>query len=151
MKITETIMKFWAKISSLVNVGGAIYGIYLSFSFMGLYFDSQEMFYKFLALGEYMPKTMSLGITIFWVFYGLVSVIFGLIFYSPFFYYGWVKNPDNDDMKFYAQLVSIIMVVCFILGLISAWGLDYTSKDFWYINLYILWLVPLYYFAWRKK
>ena len=151
MSKIETIMNIWIKICSLVVVGFVFYSIYLAFSFIGLYFDSQETFYRFLALGEYMPKTMSLGSTIFLVFSCLFSTIFGLYFYFPFLYYAWAKKPYIEDMKIYAKIISVILAVCLFLGMISAWGLEYTGRDFWFVNLLILFLIPLYYYAWRKE
>jgi len=151
MKIIETIMNIWIKISSLVVMSFAVFMIYLAFQFVGLYFDSQETFYKFLALGEYMPKTMSLSSTIISVFACLFSVVFGLAFYSPFLYYAWAKKPYIEDMKIYAKIISVILAVCLFLGMISAWGLEYTGRDFWFVNLLILFLIPLYYYAWRKE
>jgi hypothetical protein len=152
MEITETIMNIWAKISSLVIFGFVIYAIYMMFSFIGLYLDSQEIFHKFLALGEYVPKTMSLGSTIFYILALLFTIVFGLAFYSPFIYYAWVKKPNDEGMKKYAKIISVIFVVTFIIGLVTAFGgASITDKDLGFIALYILFLVPLFYYAWRKK
>lgn len=133
----ERLMNIWIKISSLAIVGYAFYMIHLGISFVELY---NNQTYQFISLSS----------LIFIVLAVIFTLIFGLIFYSPFFYYAWINKPDKN-WKSFARIISIIFIVSFILGLINAWGLDVTGEDAFFISLFILFLIPLYYYAWRSE
>ncbi len=125
--VIETIMKWWAMITSLVIVGGFIYGIYLTIQIFLL------------------P-----GVTPWWIYIIPLSMISGLLFYSPFFYYGWVKKPNNQSMKLFTKGVTIVYVLGVLFGSISSYGLDF-PKDFIFIIPTFILLTPLFYFGWRKS
>lgn len=128
----EKIMKWWAKITSLVIIFGVFYSIHLGFSFVELYMDSQ-----FITLNS----------TIMFVLAIVFTVIFGLIFYSPFFYYGWVKNPNNKDMKSLTKFMTILYSVSVVFG--SIFSISKFS-DILLIPIALILIAPLYYYAWRK-
>ncbi len=86
MKNIEIIMNNWIKICSLAVIGLVIHGIYLAFSFIGLYFDGQEIFYKYLALGKYTPPYEKQS-------FGFISLY--ILFLIPLSYYGWRKIPND--------------------------------------------------------
>jgi len=92
MDILEKIMKLWAQITSLVIIGGLIYWVYITIQIFLLPIPTPIWIYS-------MP---------FWW-------ISGLVFYSPFFYYGWVKKPNNKYMKLFTKF----MTITYVLSLIS--------------------------------
>ena len=124
-------MKLWAKITSLVLIFGVFYLIHLGFSFVELYLDSQ-----FITLNS----------TILFVLAVAFSVISGLIFYSPFFYYGWVKNPNNKNMKAFTKFMTILYSISIVFG--SIFSISKFS-DILLIPIALVLIAPLYYYAWR--
>lgn len=128
----EKIMKLWAKITSLIIIFGVFYSIHLAFSFVELYMDSQ-----FITLNS----------TIFFILAIVFSVVSGLIFYSPFFYYGWVKNPNNKDIKSFTKFMTILYSVAVIFG--SLFSINNFS-DLLLIPVALVLIGPLYYYAWKK-
>lgn len=123
-------MNLWIKISSLIIVGFLILGIYYTLKIM------------FLPIG-----------TPFWIVLLPFTWIFMIIFYSPVFYYGWVKKPKNKEikngMKFWAKALTVIFPVFTLIGFISPWGLDF-PKDILFILPAFAIIGPLYYYAWKK-
>ncbi len=139
-------MYWWAKITSLVIIFGIFYSIHLGFSIVKLYFESQTIFHKGLAVGLIIP-TMSLGDTLFSIFGLIFNTILGLLFYSPFFYYGWVKTPKSRDIKYFTQIITIIFSMLVIGS--SLFYIEYFS-DVLDVFIILALITPLYYFAWRK-
>ncbi|MBR9704849.1 hypothetical protein GOV12_05535 [Candidatus Pacearchaeota archaeon] len=128
----EKIMKWWAKITSLVIIFGVFYIIYISFSFVELYIDNQA-----ISINEIILFVLAMNFII----------IFGLIFYSPFFYYGWIKNSSNKYMKSYTKLMTIFYSVSVVFS--SIFSISKLS-DILIIPIALVIITPLYYYAWRK-
>ena len=126
-------MNVWAKISSISIMLAVIYVIYLGISFIELSTDSQFI---------------SLGTTTFFALSILSSVVFMLIFYSPLFYFGWIKRPKNEIMKMWAKVLTIIFPVLAVISFISPWGLEFPKNILSIIPAFLL-IIPLYYYAWR--
>jgi len=126
-------MKLWAKISSLALMGFAIYSIHLGISFVELEIDNQ---------------ILPLSTTIIFFLSTLFSAVSIFLFYSPVFYYGWVKKPRNELMKYLAKALTIIFPVLLVIGLISPWGIGF--KDIPTIIPMFLIIVPLYYYGWLE-
>lgn len=149
-KTLDKIMYWWAKLGSLVVIGFIIYGIYLCFTSITLYLDIQESRLQLASLGEYMPNYYSFG-DLMMVFISMAfAIVFGLVFYSPFLYYGWVKNPKketNETMKGIAITVSIIWSV--ILVIAAIFGTNRFS-DIIPLLIMLAFMVPIYYYAWGK-
>ena len=124
INMTEKIMNLWAKITSLVIVGGLIYWIYITIQIFLLPIQTPIWIYS-------MPFL--------W--------ILGLIFYSPFFYYGWVKKPDNHMMKTFTKFMTIIYIVAVVFG--SIFSISKLS-DILFILIALVLIAPLYYYAWKK-
>jgi len=124
MKTVEKIMNIWAKITSLVIVGSLIYWIYLIIQL------------SILQIPTWRIPTY------------ILTAISGLIFYSPFFYYGWVKKPDNHIMKTFTKFMTILYIVAvvFISPIFNGFKL---SDIFLITPLALAFLTPLYYYAWR--
>tara|TARA_Y100000310_G_C20088113_1_gene536967 strand:- start:56 stop:490 length:435 start_codon:yes stop_codon:yes gene_type:complete len=143
----EKIMKWWAKITSLIIIFGVFYSIHLAFSFVELYNESQELYLESQSLGIGSINAISLNSTIFFVLTIVFTVIFGLIFYSPFFYYGWVKNPNNKSIKSFTKFMTILYSVAVIFG--SIFSINKFS-DILLIPIALILIGPLYYYAWKK-
>ena len=150
-RITEKIMYWWAKLGSLAVAFYALYAIYLSFKIVVTYLDVQETRLKAAALGSYMPNFLSFG-DLMLTLLGLgFSIIFGLYFYSPFLYYGWVKNPDNEHMKLLAKTVSVIWSGILIYAVFIFIRSDIIKFiDILGLLGMLAFIIPIYYFAWRK-
>ena len=132
----ERIMNILTKITSIIIILLAIYGIHLGISFVELYLDSSPVIQDAL-----------LNTTIYFVLSIIFSVFFMLVFYSPFIYYGWVKNPSNQDMKSFTKLMTIGYTICVVF--VSP---IFNGIDFLYIPgtlLALILIIPLYYYAWR--
>ena len=121
-------MNIWAKISSLVIIYFLIFGIYYTI--------------KILFLSMRTP---------FWVIFLPFTWLLMIGFYSPLFYYGWVKKPKNKEikvwMKFWARGLTIIFPILAVISFIGPWGLELT--DIPSIIPMFLVIVPLYYYGWR--
>ncbi len=123
MNILEKVMKIWAQITSLVIIGYITYSSYLFISFL------------------FIPIQKPI-----WMYSMPLVLIFGLIFYSPFFYYGWVKKPNDEHMKYFTKFMTIVysVAVVFISPIFN--GLEF----YLYLTLPVLaFITPLYYYAWR--
>ena len=129
-------MSLWAKLSSIAIMLFGIYGLYLGVSFLVLYISNSQF--------------ITLKTTIFFILSVILTIFFMLIFYSPLFYYGWVKKPKNEGMKSFAKILTIIFPVLAIVGFISPWGLDFPKDALVILPAFAL-IGPLYYYAWRKK
>lgn len=123
----KTLMKNWAKISSLLALGIIIYGLYVTIQIFTLPMGGFSTQMKFeIALLPYF-------------------VILSAIFYSPLFYYGWVKNPNSKNWKGYAKIIAITYTSCILIGFIMTF-------EVWLIPIIpivLLPIVPLYYYGWR--
>jgi hypothetical protein len=144
-------MYWWAKICSLVVISGLIYTIYLAFWGIKTYFDIQETRLELVSLGSYTSNYYSFGDLIMLLLSLGFVIVFGLLFYSPFLYYGWVKNPNNKHVNILAKIISVFWSVFLIWGLI----LFISSDTIKFIDLIgflglIAFIVPIYYFAWKK-
>ncbi len=120
----EIIMKWWAKIISLIVVYFLISWIYTTIKIF------------------FIP-----GVTPFWVYSMPFWWISAFIFYSPFFYYGWVKKPNDEHMKYFTKFMTVLytIAVVFISPIFNGFS------DI-YLTIPVLALItPLYYYAWRKK
>lgn len=116
-------MYWWAKLTSLVIMGYLIHTIYIIVEFFLLPIKKPWWIYT-------LP---------YWLFSGLV-------FYSPFFYYGWVKTPKSKEMKYFTKFMTIAFSICVVF--ISP---IYNGLSDYYMTIPALALIiPLYYFAWRK-
>jgi len=136
-KTIEIIMKWWAKISSIILIFWMIQLIYLG---------SQVI----IGTGNLPNWPTPILTPILWVLTTLFSVGSIVIFYGPIFYYGWVKNPQNEEIRSWAKLLTIMFPVLAFIGFISPWGLDF-PKDILFILPAFALIGPLYYFVWRKK
>ena len=146
--IIEKIMKWWSRIASLIIVYGVFSFIYLGFKFIGLYSDTQETRLKLASLGSYIPNTLTLGDTTLTLLVIIFSIVFGLIFYSPFFYYGWVKDPDSESWKSFTKIMSVVYVVVVLGGSIfNGVGL---LNNIMVIPIVLVLIAPWYYYGWKK-
>jgi hypothetical protein len=143
----EKIMKLWAKITSLVVIFGVFYSIHLAFSFVELYNKSQETYLESQAIGLNSITAISLNSTILFILTIVLNVVFGLIFYSPFFYYGWVKKPNNKNIKSFTKFMTVLYSVAVIFG--SIFSISKFS-DILLIPIALILIGPLYYYAWKK-
>jgi len=142
-------MKWWAKITSLVIVFLMFYMIYQGFRFVGLYGDTQETRLKLASLGSYMPNIFSFGNLTFTLLSIGFTIVFWGWFFSPFFYYGWVKNSNNESWKLYTKIISVIYIIWILGGSIfNGVGL---LNNLMFIPIVLAIFTPLYYFAWRRK
>lgn len=150
-KLLDKVMYWWAKLGSLVVISLLLYGIYVAFFGIRTYLDIQERRLEAASLGSYMPNVLSFGdLTIMLLGLGF-SIIFGLYFYSPFLYYGWVKNPNNEHIKLVAKTVSVIWSGILIYGVflfIRNGIIKFT--DLLVLLGMLVFVIPIYYFAWRK-
>jgi len=121
-------MKLWAKISSLLALGIIIYGLYITIQLFTLPTGDLSTQMKFM-------------ITLLPYF-----VILLAIFYSPLFYYGWVKNPNSKNWKWYAKVIAITYTISVLVGFISDFEVWATPL----IPIVLALIVPLYYYGWRK-
>ncbi len=143
----EKIMYWWAKLWSLVVIYFIFYAIYVGFFGIRTYLDIQETRLEAASLGSYMPNFLSFGDLIISLFGIVLSIIFGLYFYSPFFYYGWVKHSNNRWMRSFTKDVTIFLPIVILIGSIT-----HISKfsDVLPILAMIFSMIPLYYYAWGK-
>jgi hypothetical protein len=148
---TEKIMYWWAKISSLVVAYFVIYAIYVAFFGIKTYLNIQETRLEAASLGSYMPNFLSFGDLMIMLLGLGFSIIFGLYFYSPFLYYGWVKNPKNKHINTIAKIVSVIWSGILIYGIFLFIGSSVIklTDTLAFLGM-IIFAIPLYYFAWRK-
>lgn len=122
----EKIMKLWAKISSLLTLGILIYGLYVTFQLFALPADVSAQMKVTIALMPYI-------------------LLLGVLYYSPLFYYGWVKNPKSITWKWAAKVVAITYTISILVGLISVFDILTIS-----LTPFVLApIVPLYYYGWR--
>lgn len=144
-------MYWWAKLGSLVVICFVLYAIYVAFFGIKTYFDIQETRLEAASLGSYIPNVLSFGDLIIMLLGLGFSIVFGLYFYSPFLYYGWVKDPNNEHIKFVAKTVSVIWSGILIYSLFLLMSADIIkSSDLLLLLGLLAFAIPLYYFAWRK-
>lgn len=121
----ETIMNWWAKLTSIAIIGLFLYSIYLIIQI-------------FLLPGS-VP---------WWIYILPFYLLFALIYYYPFFYYGWSKRTDSHTMKTYTKILAIFYnVIALITVVISV----KTFEDILIIIPPTLLMIPLIYYGWRKK
>jgi len=147
----EKIMYWWAKLSSLVVAYFVLYAIYVTFFGIKTYLDIQETRLEAASLGLYMPNVLSFGDLMIMLLGLGFSIIFGLYFYSPFLYYGWVKDSKSKHINTIAKIVSVIWSGILIYGIflfISSNAIKPT--DIIAFLGMLIFAIPLYYFAWRK-
>lgn len=123
MGILEKAMNIWAKITSLLIMVGLIYWIYLTIQIFLL--PSQ---------------------TPIWIYSMPLWWISGLVFYSPFFYYGWIKKPNNKHVKLFTKFITIIYSLAIIFSSISY---SSTPQEILFILPSLAFITPLYYYAWK--
>ena len=126
---TEIIMKIWAKISSLLASGIIVYGIYATIQVFTLPITGLSTQMKFMI--SLLPY----------------FVILSAIFYSPLFYYGWVKNPNSKKWRWYAKVIAITYTISVLIGFIS-------NFEIWnppLIPIVLALIAPLYYYGWKKQ
>lgn len=126
------LMYYWAKISSIITTIVFIYYFIVSI----------EVLYAIVSLGSLTGKSTS----IWFYFIPLISLL-GIVVAIPLYYYGWVKTPKSKGMKEFAQGITLIYSIFFILGLMINYPLE---EGFLYSIKTIIILIPIYYFAWRK-
>ena len=81
----------------------------------------------------------------------IISLISGIIVYSPFFYYGWIKDPTNKSMKSFTKSITIFLPIFILIGSISYSSISYSKfLDILPILATIFAMIPVYYYAWRK-
>ncbi|MBU4351614.1 MAG: hypothetical protein KJ939_00845 [Nanoarchaeota archaeon] len=85
----------------------------------------------------------------------IISIFLPTLLLIPVFYFAWFQKHKIEYMKNWAQITSIIIPIYLIYGtltqIIEWWESGYYIA---YIISYIqgiIILVPLYYFAWKKK
>ena len=150
-KTTEKIMTWWAKLGSLVVAFLELYGVYVVFFVIRSYLDIQEMRLEAASLGSYIPNLFSFGDFIFMLFGLGFSIVAGLYLYSPFLYYGWVKNPNHEGINMIAKTVSVIWSGVLIYGIFLLIRDGITNfTDISILLVMLAFAPPLYYFAWRK-
>ena len=129
----KKIMKLWTKISSF---GLIIYSIYLIYTGIKI---------SLISLNPLWPTPILTPLL------QILSVIFSIgsmvVFYGPLFYYGWVKKPKNEIIKYWSRGLTIIFPLFAIMGFISPWGLGFPKDIFLILPIFAL-IVPLYYYSW---
>ena len=147
---SEKVMYWWAKISSFIVFYFIFYVIYMTFEITKTYLNLQETRLQLASLGSYSANLFSFGDLITLLFVTGISTIFGLIFYSPLLYYGWVKHPNNKNMKGMAKVISIFWIGIVIYStylFIVAESIKFT--DILGFSGILAFAVPMYYFGWR--
>ncbi|MDP1693974.1 MAG: hypothetical protein Q8L34_00360 [Candidatus Woesearchaeota archaeon] len=145
----EKVMKVWAKIASSLLVFLVLYMLY---STTEILFEVSKLIEKGADVNS-SSFLISALVVIFSM--GLMSYLF-----SPLFYFGWVKNPKSENMKDLAGFVTVLYPLMTILGgTISILFFDYHKNIlgivanfltlFFALVLQLVFLAPLYYYAWR--
>jgi len=120
-------MKIWAKVSSLLATGIIIYGLYVAIQLFTLSTRDLSTQMKFIiSLSPYI-------------------VILSAIFYSPLFYYGWVKNPNSKNWRLYTKVIAITYTISVLISFIRT----FEVWDIPLIPIVLALIAPLYYYGWK--
>jgi len=117
-------MNIWAKIVSLGVIGFVIWGLYLTLN----------------SFNNSFPLSLKINFAL--TFFFLTILL--LVFYFPIIYFAWVKKPIKE-MTLYAKIVAIgyFISVVFISPI-------YNGVDIPIMFIVLLFIVPLFYYGWRK-
>ena len=125
-------MRFWAKLSTF----GVVY-FFISVIWTGIVLLATQRQALYGGLDTMLAFTTFSGV--------LGIVTWGI----PIFYYGWIKNLDNEGMKLWSKIATILLLGYAFFGFINPYGLK--SSDTLSILPTLIVMVPLFYFAWRRK